>query len=1167
MERLNPRPINESASTRIFENVGRTRVSQLSAKTYLKPSARSWSALGDAIKMRLLSERGETAADLSVGPYVAISLPETSDPEPDSLIKDVVLGLQGAVSSGVTFRAEKPVAKAEMEIKENSDLQMGKAAGQPLEDPASANAEVTDPSKGRHQPPGRKRSTDLAGLPEAAEGGRSRSKRIRARESVGDGGFGPDVAAPSLAKQVLDQQQAYSHADQWVFEIVGGQLSRLNVDALGSPQPIRNAMSCEDNEEAEENSTGVELAILDLRAVLRLCTEEKARIITRGESLDDASANSRDIGARAFFSHLKPAHPSSVTMGELPNAVTLTEFARRIDAKRTSTEEVAWEFLQYLLKPGWLTSSNHVDESVPSSYMADCWPKALKLSVLQLIVILERFLYQRLSDEMTRLDSHTLEVQAKDGLYTTWAENYATLEMIQTLFELHLDALFLVKQTENGLLQGTPALQRDRVERWALLARDAITIFSRSQQIPASETLSVRHIWTSVIYIAVDEHVHREHLICCIEDFKSFLRLSSIHHVTISNNTAIPEISAEAADRELTRLSLSDFFARIYDNANDPVNLIESLEPILEHVWYRTTDPAKNYAASQNSPSAIGGNLAGTRDGNERASQIPRSDVINFVTEGEFALRLSLQQRLRKAYETIDFPPKVISCYLRSVEMTMTELKATSYLNATSDRRQLLLLKHLRTVDRLLRNFLNISKHDSMDLLQCVDEAHMTSSLTALAEYVRILQAFNVYEDNLRVGQTLPSMATTSALLSYPLVRTTFHEMQVRAWLVQYALLRDAMAQQSEVFPRQAEEKLDYLRSVHYAMGLRGFCKGVNMAFLKMSRDELLQLLDVDYSDSELSQVLYDLYGLKCFHNSTECMDHDSGLEPLDKKIAVRLLDFILMQARKVNPKELPKTELKTSIERVHTALGRIRAHMDITRNKKILQAYLKSAINPMNLYRCLDGIGSLSTRSVPLEHAPVAAKGWYFLMGQMALNRFRSQKRLVPGSLEELTTATIFYTQDLEFSTERWESWYRAAQAYDFQLEESVSWSAEKMNNSSGDIIQHQRLAIHCYTMAAAAATRNCDAAAETTRKMADMFFDFGMRIYASSRQPFSMEAFELQESEQKHYSGSDMFKSRPFSEMKLYTAWKFAAALFRRAITGRPDHWMYVAPPHERW
>jgi hypothetical protein len=335
--------------------------------------------------------------------------------------------------------------------------------------------------------------------------------------------------------------------------------------------------------------------------------------------------------------------------------------------------------------------------------------------------------------------------------------------------------------------------------------------------------------------------------------------------------------------------------------------------------------------------------------------------------------------------------------------------------------------------------------------------------------------------------------------------------------------------------------------------------------FLRLAKDELLRLDDVidgNTRDTELAQVLYDLYGLKLFVRPIDCQEFASTYEPLDKKSAFQLLPFILSQARKIPIKDLPRSELKVAIDKVHGSLGRPKPNEDISLNRRMLNSFFKSPIEPLSLYECLKGVGSLSMKIIPPEDAVAASKGWYFLMGSIALNKFRPQKRLTQGPTEDLNFAQAFFLQDLEYSVDGWETWYRLAQANDAQLEECVSWTAEKLNSNSNsaELTNFQRAAIHCYTMATACAIREADVAPQSIAKVSDMYTDFGTRVYSSSREPFNMNAFLLKETENKYYSKTntaDVYQSVPFAPLSAYTAWKFAGVLFKRAIQGKPDRW----------
>ena len=149
------------------------------------------------------------------------------------------------------------------------------------------------------------------------------------------------------------------------------------------------------------------------------------------------------------------------------------------------------------------------------------------------------------------------------------------------------------------------------------------------------------------------------------------------------------------------------------------------------------------------------------------------------------------------------------------------------------------------------------------------------------------------------------------------------------------------------------------------------------------------------------------------------------------------------------------------------------------------------------------------------------------------------------------------FFNQSMEYSMDDWESWFRLGQAWDAKIEEAVVWSAEKMNTAMGELVQWQRAAIHCFQMATALACRSADTAFETSGRMNELYADFATRIYSSSREPFSMLPFAVDDQERFLSLQHGMARSSNFKPLRLYTAWKFARVLFQRAISGRPRQW----------
>ncbi|KAF2473329.1 transcriptional corepressor of histone-like protein genes [Lindgomyces ingoldianus] len=1137
-------------------------------RIFLNPSKWDWAAVGEAILHHFMAEQGGFI-EPSPGSSLNINIPPDANVDGEDKPNDtppeeevVVLASEVTHPVQVPENASATVENAATSAKEGQDVSMedqDKDLTVKTEDAGSVTPQESAPTQSR------KRSTDSAGLPETAEGGRARSKRLRARETVTDGSTGPDSAGPDLAKQIEDQLSPLLLADQYLFEVVNDIFVRLGVEGLGSPKELRDFVIA--GEPGIAATSDIDRAACDMYASIQGGGSKIAAVFLSNETVD-LGGMSREAGLNAFLGYAKTSTSQACVKPILGNE-RLAPFAHKINVEWLSAQEVALAWLEALLLPGSLPSPDPSGQGSRSSYMQYQWAEDLKRHLVQIIVNFDDFIYGRLSDRISDLNSRILKVQVQSGKYRFSEQDASQLEMVETLFELHLDIYSLIKHPHSGVDSATQTVQNDRLGRWLALARDALQLRSDCDPDIGLDQLALRHIWASVFRLSVTEEVQPEYVIFSMEELKAIFQSRDGPVIEVQNNAVMPELSIAAIDRELARISMKDFFLRVFDQDDkDPVAVIESLEPILEPIQeiQQTFQPDTSSNDEDQVGSQASSSTVGNTSDHPSEPQFPRptpfQEMRKFLDTASVSLRLSLWQRLREAYESIEYPPKVMSCYLRSIETLVGEFKSSSYRECQPPERHVRVMSRLRIIDEILVKILQIIR-DEKTAFDCLSYEHMQSSMTALCELLRIMNAENIFEDLLRVGQATAPRFEGCPNNTFVTMTTRLHDMQLRVWILQYHLLKEGIAQSPDAFPTPSEDQFEFLRHVHYATGVRGFCHLAGRLFLRLVKDEMLRLDDVmdgNTRDTEVAQVLYDLYGLKTFINTLECHEFSSVPEILDKKTASQLLPFIQSQARKLSIKDLPKTELKVTIDKVHGALGRTKESRDITLNRKMLMNYVKSPITPISLFNCLKGVGSLSTKYIASNAAIPQSKGWFFLMGNIALNKFRSQKRLVPGPTEDIHIAQAFFMQDLEYSIDRWESWYRLAQANDAQIEEAVSWTAEKLNSGSLELIHFQRAAIHCYSMAVACAVRDADVAPQTIAKVSEMYTHFGNRIYASSREPFSMSAFNLRESEQKYYSGvttMQVYQYVPFQPLQYYTAWKFASALFKRAIHGNPDKW----------
>ncbi|ODH44848.1 hypothetical protein ACO22_00678 [Paracoccidioides brasiliensis] len=1009
----------------------------------------------------------------------------------------------------------------------------------------------------------RKRSSASIGNDEQQDGGRAKSRRIRARESNAEVLVQPGVVPFDEAKYYEDRLEEFAHADQWMFGVVGALLSKFGVEDLGTIDELKKSLGSDDENKRSDDNTEKCLAqcvlYKDLRKAIEEWDDDKAQVLLHADislPTQESGKGSKSFGLRKFLEN-------SLQNNRKPDReITLVEddgllpFLEHINSGWFSPREAAFLWLEQHLKPNphyQLPSAPKSRLMGSSTYMNRLWSKEMKETVMQILTDDDEFIYLKLNNfaiawEQTLLASSSTRTIPSSQIFVC-------AEITQSIYELHLDIYAAMNSLEGNTDPDRKILELDRLNRWSTLARTFINYhLDEREEDDAQITIALRHIWAFTFQFNLTEEVPREYVFRCLQDLRRVLGLIGSPSIPILNNATISEISISAIDQEISRLNSMDFFADIFGSgSDDPVHLIESIEPIL--------DPSSvgfiHASLAANELEAPGSN---SKELVSATSLSVIRDMISVLDRGDANLRLFLWSKLKRAYESIQYSPKVVSCYLRSIEVAVGELQRPTYLEASSDRRQLSLLKWIKTIDDLLSKVVGKVIDEPEISFECFDMAHLESSMSAVARISRLLHSFALFEDSLRVGQiSLPEIRPASTAKTLEQLKEKLRGMQIKAWVLQYALLREGMAQNKELFDSPNDDRIHYLRSVHNALGIRSICKCSNKLLLKLMKKELLTLSTEDSYEFDVSQLLFDLYGLK-FLNIDEIADHGCPIQRLDRATAIMMVDFVMTQANRMNIKDVPKSELKLTIDTMQMAIGwATKFSTSLTFNKRVLSAFLKSPINPSDLFRAVQGIGEVSMVPIQTESLELADKGWYFLLGSIALSKFRSQKRITSIPTDDLDLAASFFRQELEHGTGKWKTWYRLAQVYDLKLEEDMAWSADKLNNNRSDLATLQRRSIHCFAMAIAAAIRTADLSPETKKEISDLYTEFGFRMYASATEPLSMEAFSLTEFTRHYSSGENqqMYKAKPFQEMKRYTAWNFASFLFRRATVDRPNYW----------
>ena len=1099
----------------------------------------TWAALGDALLQQYTAVQQGSSVD-APGSAITFDLSGSSTASPELSTREQ----DNDAMDGVTTDTVATHTVIEVEVSQN--LATPPSPQHPVLDRADASADVLKTEEMSVEDtqtmvlPSRKRSGEAAGLNESIEEGRTKSKRLRARDSTLEGGDTRQSIIDANVQWEFEQQlNEIQAADDWMFETVGNLFERIGVVGFEAAREVRQEMQQTSPPQISGTDGGRKAALTklqtaraDLSSFLDKYTDQQARILLHGgEDVESGQAS----GALGFGGALgNGAHSKPTNNLPAMSEDGLLGLVEETNQNWYLTSGVAYAWLVRLLRPAQ-------GQSDVNSYCQYSWPEHLKTIVVRILVTFDAEIYTLAMQDLAKFRDAASQLT---DYGTAHDIDTSLAAMLESIFELHLDIFTLIKQPNSGVDIDTVTTQGDRLQRWSDLAREALHFraVTRSGR-GVEDQISLRFLWATTFTIAAAADVPQSHVLECMNDLRGVLSAAGEPFISLHNNAVMPEVSIAALDREISRLTTKDFFLKVTDqDTNDPVAVIESLEPLLFALDVR----------DQRGVDQEGVDVA------EYEDNVPE-ELVQYLQNSRMSVRLLLWQRLRDANAAIGYMPMIVLCYFRMMRLVLEGLKSSEYKLQTALERQSATLDTLRLVQDMVTKVLSTIRQND-DALECLDDGDLKSAVSSLGDTLQLLQVFNVFEDSIRVGQTqAPSLETGTATSSFDATTALVHDLQLQIWMVMYALLKEAMYQHHDLFPTPAEDKFDFLRCVHRNLGIRGICGGSNRVFVRMLKDEFCHMTHVEGYDSEQAQVLYDLYGLNCFLNpSYELIEHHCTHDAfLDRGVAAQAVDLLIAQASKIPIRDLVKHTLKDTIEKVHGAIVRKKPTDTVLRNRDVYRAFLKSPINPLDLYSCLKGEGNeLPVTPISREDAVLASKGWYFLMGHISLAKYRSQKRTTATPTEDIDIAIAFFMQDLDFGMDNWETWFRLAQAYDTKIEESVVWSAEKLNNNMAEIVQLQRAAIHCYALATALAYRSADLEVETSDKMAELFSDFAARMYASSRDPFGMLPF-ADESERFMSLDTGMGKKKPFTTLTVYKAWKIAKVLMQRAMMGRPASW----------
>jgi hypothetical protein len=1124
------------------------------------PTVRTWAGLGWAL-MKALKDVDMGVVQFAPGTGFNIRLPGAIHARPTPPNPAVPSQGFNSIPPSQTdgqFRGQsglpthlRNVAPLQTSVRPSSEQAVSESISPSTVVPGSQSVQPETPTMSL---PTRKRSSASAGNDENADGGRGRSKRLRARESNPELGQDEDNAADSSTMQqagepaYLKRLRPFLDADRYTLNMMRDIYSKLDMDQGAPIEDIRELADLVNFKTMTPKHPYTEIEkilISDLTSTGMSWTNEKAQVFMMDDSntQNDASATSLDV----FLDHLRNPGQSIMNIPSLSGDDELSDFVATLqgDAEQPwlGVHQLCFRWLEALLSPSFQRNQDQLQGSI---YVRWLWPSELKQVIAQMLVFEDEHILEAMNKRGGLIEARILGAARNGETYSFSHDDLRFVEMAQTLYELHLDIYSLITSPSSAVDLPTRIGQHDRLSRWGNLTYSVISHHMNAGQTPNSlEHLTIRYLWAATLHVKVAEDASREHVSLCLKDLRTMLQDAQDPVILLPNNAVMPEISSIAIDQELSKVNTMDYFLKIFNaDQTNSFMVIESLEPILDLAASRTVQP---------SHAELGDWKTSDPEGPEFNKSSPLvEEMVRLLDRGSTSLKLFLWRRLRNAYDSIGYESKSVCCYLRSIDLIIREMLASKSDTTSGHERQTSLLKSLRTLEGLLTQVLD--RLEDTESLQEVDYELEQTVLTSLAALVRVLYCYHLADDFRHTGVAwapTPNEDSTAAVFS-----DTTTRLQIRSMILQYILLKDCMQQNEGKFSNLPEILAEYLSSIHFVLGMRSQCRFI----LKFALKEFVNLgVAVQYR-FDLAQVLFDLYGWKL---DPAVQIHDCPTIQLDRPTALILVDFVLSEAKRYNIKDLVKSDLRSMIDKMQQLIGGPESSTAFTINRRLLNAFLKSPINPVKLYRCIRGLGELSMGPVQTQSGATAAKGWYFLLGHIALSRFKSQQRFSPSPTDDLDIAIAFFKQDLEHGAEKWETWYRLAQTYDAKLYEDLQWGADQINNHRLALVSLQRQAIQCYEMAVATAIRSDDNFPEVNERKSQLFTDFGVRIYSSSREPLSMEAFSLDEFP-RHFSSAEkpLYKGQPFSEMTAYSAWKFASVLFKQAIRLKPKRWMCVSP-----
>ena len=732
---------------------------------------RTWAAVGKAILDSLLEEPEDD--DIAHSNILQIVLPhyeseeESRDTTPDE-----------PSPQDSTSKSENAVAD------DNDDVAMTDSASNLAA--AAANDRRRSASANR-----KRKSTSMGG--DGADSGRSRlSKRQRDKKAADAAAAEAAMTPESRAKVRQDAQ------DEKLFNTADDCFSPLGL-SLGNA----HALKFNPPDAATETHDGPktdELCLEDFKAILRTWDDDKGNVILYGDGIQSPAEAAQGMSSLDLEANT-PSRPL------LAGDEGLRKWVKTVNTRGLGAEQAAFEWLKALcrkdLDPLNKKSRSTTVSSGQSSWVKYNWPDFLKATVLIAVDNCGESCYRYLKNVELRLSERSKD--DKSNQFTP--EDYADVEFAETILELYIDDLAATERDKSGSDVSEDVeleIKRERAVRWRYLVGDFMHHRPRDAEGQLEEDqLTLRYLWATAVMSGFTEYSSRDFRLECFEDLKDLLSERGVPPIDLPNSSIMPEISAARAEREISKLKTVDFFSTIFAATSDmnekaPEEVIEILEAVLD-------------------PGAI---LPYDEEEERVLHEIGR-----FLEGSSAMFRLHLWEKLKVAYEKVKYPPKVLLCTYKCIQVVMGELKSRSYFDSSQDHRQFVLLRSMRLIKGLMGSALALAM-DKANMAELAN-AELKDALESILAMLRILHCYTFWEN-----AVMKSEAKASDLHSYRLVIMKFKELLLQGWIMSYLLyaatLERGMGSDREGGWTEAEreDKLaGLLRDLHEELGARHYCK------------------------------------------------------------------------------------------------------------------------------------------------------------------------------------------------------------------------------------------------------------------------------------------------------------------------------------------------------